>query len=211
MQLKYNEHVTLAEISADCKDVVLLAEKILLAIDAQKVCNELKARTKSIFINWERTADINILRHAKDAVEAAEDSLDTVVYIFSARKMDESEGVKAIRSRVKLSAARLERTLWDMAIPKNDKAIIKEMLNKIGVLMQFREDVPAPLRGGSYEKTTTSINGLLAFSHAFGYTFVRYEKGQMEKAWSVPLEELQFAIRHSKAVGINEACRLLQP
>ena len=209
MRLTYQQHVTLHEVTADCKEVVLLAEKTLLDIDAQAAALKVRADSAGVFVTYEKVKDMDILQLAREAVEVAESSVDAVVLIFNSRKMQDSANIKSMRSKVKLSSARLDRTLWDLAISNNDKDIVRALMRKIGVMIHLREDVPAPMRGANYESAEGDVTGLLAFSHAFGYTFIQYKEGKFNKGWSVPLEDMSNAIRVAKSAGINEACKMI--
>lgn len=194
---------------SECRSITQGAMEVISMIDSPSTMAKLKEIDK-VFVSYERTEDRDILRHASEAMNASEESLQLVAYIFNNRNMEASDAVRTLNKKAKITAARFDKTLWDLAISEEDKKIMRSLFNKLGVLIRINEDVPAPLVGRDYNSIKTDVSGLITFSHCFGYTFIEYKCGKAITGWSVAQESMEQAIRQSKYVGVTEACALLK-
>jgi hypothetical protein len=208
MVLKYHQHEALIELVQECQAINNGATEIADSVDAPSTSKKLRELNK-VFVTYNRTSsnDREVVRHASEALQVGEESVDLVAMIFVQRNMSFSEAFNTLKNRIKVASARFDKTLWDVAISKEDKQILRGIMNRIGVLMSINEAIPAPIAGRSYDQINTDNNGIIAFSHCFGYTFVSYNRGKAEAGWSVMQRSMEEAIRCAKSVGFNEACR----
>lgn len=186
--ISQKQHTVLLSVLNFCIDAIHQMADALLVTEAFKEAEILKKNLANIRIpDFAKDRTSSIITCVADAITEANTSVDIFKKRFEVRSMSLEPHTDTL-SYLSVCDARFSAILWDMSLdaPKKDK--LKRLLADNGTSLRIFEDVPAVLRGGSYEFLTTANTATIAFEHCYGFTFVEYKQGRMQGGYSMPIE-----------------------
>lgn len=151
-----------------------------------------------------------IIKHAMACVDYAEEAALSLVELSARRKMIATEEHLQLVSKAQQLGIRLCRNLWELTLDNSDRKIIRGVISKIAAVSVW-EDVPAMLEGRSYERVANAMDGTVAYDHAYGITFMDYEKGQATNGWSVLRTAWEDLIEQARLEGEDRVLELITP
>ena len=184
--------------------------QILADMDAVKSVQKIKATDYSYAWTSEHRMNIDqvIVRKAMSFVEYAEDAVIELTEVTSRRKMVNTPEHLTLALKAQELGVRLYRNLWELSLSEGDRAILRRLMQRTSTL-QVWEDLPATCHGRSYERLTNGMNGVIAYSHAYGVTYMDYKRGSAIFGWSVLRDTLEEAVSLGRDILSLRAEKLL--
>ena len=131
-----------------------------------------------------------LVKQAMSSVDYAEEAALELTEVTTRRKMSVTdEHLQLVIDAQKLGV-RLYRNLWELSLSDDDKKIMRNLIKKIAVFSVW-EDLPATMAGHSYERVSNDMDGVIAYQHAYGVTFMEYKEGKATSGWTLLREALE--------------------
>lgn len=140
--------------------------------------------------NPENNSEQLIVRRAISAVEYAEEAAMELTEVTARRKMFVTQEHLELTAKAAELGTRLYRNLWELSLSEEDKKNLRKLIRRFAVLSVW-EDLPATMAGKSYQKVTNSMDGVIAYQHAYGVTFMEYKEGKATSGWTLLREALE--------------------
>jgi hypothetical protein len=208
-KIHQHQHESLLSLAAEGEEVGNRVCQILADMDAHKSVQRIKVADYS-YASENTNIDQVIVRKAMSFVEYAEDAVIELTEVTSRRKMANTPEHLILALRAQQLGLRLYRNLWELALSEGDRAILRRLMQRTSTL-QVWEDLPATCHGRSYERVTNGMNGVIAYSHAYGVTYMQYKRGVSIFGWSVLRDTLEEAVLIGRDILSLKAERLLGP
>ena len=211
MKLNQHQHESFLNLTVEGEEVGNRVCQILADMDAVKSVQKMKATDYSYAWTSEHrmNSDMSIVRQAMSSVEFAEDAIIELTEVTSRRKMVNTSEHLELALAAQQLGTRLYRNMWELALSDSDRKVMHQLLRRIASLTVW-EDIPAPLSGRSYERVTNAMTGVVAYSHAYGVTFMHYKHGMSSSGWSVLRNTLEEAVAMARS-GLSAAVEMLSP
>lgn len=153
-------------------------------------------------------ADETLLREAIYHVTAAEDAAEAFLDVAARRKMSLTQEHHKLLKKIDLMGHRLYRNMWEISLDRRDTNLKNKLLKSLSVLVIW-EDSPCTLDRLSYEKLAAPLDGVVAYEHCFGVTFMRYDKGKAKgNCWTVLRHTLENSVAIAKE-NFSDAVNML--
>lgn len=166
--------------------------QILADIDAQKSVQRLSEHLKGI-AHGDTDNEVTALRKAVFFVDYAEDAVIELTAVTQRRNIDNTEEHLALAKKAQQLGARLYRNLWELSLSDSDRKNLRLLMQRTATLHVW-EDIPSPLLNRSYERVTNKMDGVIAFDHCYGLTYMQYNQGQGVFGWSVLRDYLEESV-----------------
>jgi hypothetical protein len=134
-----------------------------------------------------------IFKQAMSSVDYAEDAALELTEVTARRKMSATEEHLQLVIKAQQLGARAYRNLWEISLSDTDRYIMRNLIKKIAVLSVW-EDLPATMSGRSYERVVNEMDGTIAYTHAYGVTFMDYKTGKAAAGWTLLREALEESV-----------------
>lgn len=166
--------------------------QILADIDAQKSVQRLYEHLQGIAMG-DTDNEVTALRKAVFFVDYAEDAVIELTAVTQRRNMDNTEEHLALAKKAQQLGTRLYRNLWELSLSDSDRKNLRLLMQRTATLHVW-EDIPSPLLNRSYERVTNGMDGVIAFDHCYGLTYMQYKQGQGVFGWSILREHLEESV-----------------
>ena len=206
-KIHQHQHESLLSLAAEGEEVGNRVCQILADMDAHKSVQRLVVPRSE---QSDSSNEQAIVRQAMSFVEYAEDAVLELTEVTSRRKMANTPEHLTLALKAQQLGLRLYRNLWELALSEGDRAILRRLMQHTSTL-QVWEDLPATCHGRSYERVTNGMNGVIAYSHAYGVTYMQYKRGVSIFGWSVLRDTLEEAVLIGRDILSLKAERLLGP
>jgi hypothetical protein len=134
-----------------------------------------------------------IFKQAMSSVDYAEDAATELNEVIARRKMSATDEHQQLVVKAQQLGARAYRNLWEISLSDTDRDIVRNLIKKIAVLSVW-EDLPATMSGRSYERVVNEMDGTIAYTHAYGVTFMDYKTGKAAAGWTLLREALEESV-----------------
>lgn len=168
---------------------------ILLEIEATKAWKYLKDRfpVRATEDDESKSLDRKILNDAVAAVEYAEDAALLFSEVADKRKMRIAGENQRLLNNIHTLSLRLYRNMWELSLEKKDRDNVRNLILQVATVSVWEDQ---PSEKFTYEQVASAVfNGVVAFNHCFGITFISYKAGKVNgTSWSVPFNILEEAV-----------------
>lgn len=152
------------------------------------------------------TPEEKMLKDTLNKVSVAEKAMQELKDVFERRKMPKSKTFLDLFYNMQRVADRLYRVIWEIGLNQTDSKNMHNLVHNIADISVW-EDEPC----GKYERVTNEMNGVIAYKHCFGITFVEYKTGKATtKAWSVLRTTFEEAVLTARK-DFREALQMCSP
>jgi hypothetical protein len=134
-----------------------------------------------------------LFKQALSSVDYAEDAATELNEVIARRKMSATDEHQQLVVKAQQLGARAYRNLWEISLSDTDRDIVRNLIKKIAVLSVW-EDLPATMSGRSYERVVNEMDGTIAYTHAYGVTFMDYKTGKAAAGWTLLREALEESV-----------------
>lgn len=183
--------------------------QILTDVDAGRTVSRISA-PYSPAASYLIDPDQIVVKHAMSCVDYAEEAALSLVELSARRKMIATEEHLRLVSKAHQLSIRLYRNLWELTLDNSDRKIMRGLIKKIAAVSVW-EDIPATLEGRSLERVSNAMDGIIAYDHAFGITFIDYKNGQATKGWSVLRDAWEDIVEQARVEGQDRVMELITP
>lgn len=209
-KINQQQHESFLALTDEGQEVGNRVCQILVGMDAVKSAQRIRDSDYAYASSEHMSIDMIIVRKAMASVEYAEDAVMELTEVTSRRKMANTPEHLTLALKAQELGNRLYRNMWELSLSQGDRAVLRRLLQRTSTL-QVWEDLPSPCLGRSYERVTNSMNGVIAYSHAYGVTYMQYKVGEAIFGWSVLRDTLEHAVMVGRDVLSLNAERLLGP
>lgn len=208
-KIHQHQHESFLTLAHEGQEVGNRICQILADMDAHKSVQRIKVADYA-YASENTNIDQVIVRQAMSFVEYAEDAAIELTEVSRRRKMVNTPEHLTLALKAQELGVRLYRNLWELSLSEGDRAILRRLMQRTSTL-QVWEDLPATCHGRSYERLTNGMNGVIAYSHAYGVTYMQYKRGVSIFGWSVLRDTLEEAVLIGRDILSLKAERLLGP
>lgn len=208
-KIHQHQHESFLTLAHEGQEVGNRICQILADMDAHKSVQKL-IRTDYSYAWSGENCDQHIVRQAMSFVEYAEDAFIELTEVTSRRKMANTEEHLGLALKARQLGLRLYRNLWELSLSEEDRKILLRLMQRTSTL-QVWEDLPATCSGRSYERVTNDMTGVIAYSHAYGVTYMQYKHGLSTFGWSVLRDTLEDVVHQGRTLFSLHAERMLGP
>ena len=166
--------------------------QILTDMDAHKSVQRVRA-TYAWLPEHGSGKEQQLFKQAMSSVDYAEDAALELTEVTARRKMSATAEHLQLVVKAQQLGARAYRNLWEISLSDTDRYIVRNLIKKIAVLSVW-EDLPATMSGRSYERVVNEMDGTIAYTHAYGVTFMDYKTGKAAAGWTLLREALEESV-----------------
>lgn len=189
MKLQHHHAASLLSLTQEGQETANRICQILTDMDALKSVQRIKPSD-----DWVTDHSYNneqlLVKQAMASVDYAEDAAMELTEVTVRRKMlVTAEHLQLVIDAQRLGA-RLYRNLWELSLSDDDKKIMRNLIKRIASFSVW-EDLPSTMVGRSYERVFNEMDGIIAFQHAYGVTFMQYKEGKASSGWTLLRDALE--------------------
>lgn len=189
MKLQHYHATSFMSLTSEGRETGNRICQILTDMDALKSVQRIKPTADWVTDHRYNNEQL-LVKQAMSSVDYAEEAALELTEVTTRRKMSVTdEHLQLVIDAQKLGV-RLYRNLWELSLSDDDKKIMRNLIKKIAVFSVW-EDLPATMAGHSYERVSNDMDGVIAYQHAYGVTFMEYKEGKATSGWTLLREALE--------------------
>jgi hypothetical protein len=189
MKLQHYHATSFMSLTSEGRETGNRICQILTDMDALKSVQRIKPTADWVTDHRYNNEQL-LVKQAMSSVDYAEEAALELTEVTTRRKMSVTdEHLQLVIDAQKLGV-RLYRNLWELSLSDDDKKIMRKLIKNIASFSVW-EDLPATMAGRSYERVSNDMDGVIAYQHAYGVTFIEYKEGKASSGWTLLREALE--------------------
>ncbi len=189
MKLQHHHAASLLSLTYEGQETANRICQILTDMDALKSVQRIKPSDDWVTDHRYNNEQL-LVKQAMSSVDYAEKAALELTEVTTRRKMSVTDEHLQLVINAQCLGVRLYRNLWELSLSDDDKKIMRNLIKKIAVFSVW-EDLPTTMAGHSYERVSNSMDGVIAYQHAYGITFMEYKEGKAISGWTLLREALE--------------------